>query len=321
MTSRNDFKEIPLDGLEVGIKLKWNQILSVWYIENRFTYPLRVFVVQSKPLFALVARLHRFLSSRFVDLKTTLDKYSRSVARLSSADKSGYELDSDFGYSGDVFVSELMTAHKYKKQIDSGFSGPGESRALYDHIISVSADLLKASGAKHYFNFGVCYAYTDSILAKEFPDVSFVGIERTPAGKIYNDQFFSDIGNLSIIFGDIFEHLSKTRYDGGVFFHSRTLLLLPVEFVRKLYAAVHAAGFKYILATEPYGLSRQTRMSYRFSYNPQDSVVYRDFMYIHNWPNILKDCGFCLQRIEALKTGHPHQDMRMLSFSAEALSS
>ena len=34
---------------------------------------------------------------------------------------SATNLDSDFGYSGDVFYKELSTAHKYRKQIEEGF--------------------------------------------------------------------------------------------------------------------------------------------------------------------------------------------------------
>ena len=118
---------------------------------------------------------------------------------------------------------------------------------------------------------------------------------------------------------NVFELFESNRFDGGVFFHSRTLLLLPQEFIRKLYMAARQAGFKYIFGAEQYGISRQSGKAYDFSYDFQESVVYRDFMYIHNWPNILKDCGFELQKIESVKTDHPHEDFRIMSFEAEAI--
>jgi len=120
-----------------------------------------------------------------------------------------------------------------------------------------------------------------------------------------------------LLSGDIFETLKNGNFTGGVFMHSRTLLLLPQSFVRELYKAVYEAGFTHILGTEQYGISRQLGKAYSFSYDYQDSVVYRDFMYIHNYPNILADCGFKINRIENFKTDHMHDDVRILSFEAE----
>jgi len=246
--------------------------------------------------------------------------FDRAVGRQSSKDKLGYNVGSEYGYAGDVFFNEIFTAHKYKKQIDEGFNGPNESKSLYEHIIKESTNLLLRSHAPYYFNFGISYAYTDAILAKEFPKTEFYGIERTDAARIYNQLYFSDIKNLRISSGDVFDLFAKQRFDGGVFFHSRTLLLLPQEFIRKLYLSVREAGFTYILATEQFGISRETGLPYEFSYDYQDSVVYRHFMYIHNWPNILKECGFDLERIDSVKTEHPHADFRILSFCAKAMN-
>lgn len=86
----------------------------------------------------------------------------------------------------------------------------------------------------------------------------------------------------------------------------------------KLYRAVRAAGFSYVYGTEQYGISRQTGKNFDFSFEHRASVVYRDFMYIHNYPEILKDCGFDLIRIDSIKTDHPHQDYRVLSFVAKS---
>jgi hypothetical protein len=305
--------------LSTTVPLKWWQILGPWYVENRFTFPIRRWLVENRLIFKLILLANRLISSRFIELKRVLDGYKKSLGRLTSQEKDGYGLDSQYGYAGDVFVNELNTAHKYKKQIDEGFVGPSESKRLYQHIVATASELLQNSNAPCHFNFGVSYAYTDSILARQFPNTKFYGIERTDASRIYNERFFADIDNLSVLSGDVFDLLSKQSFDGGVFFHSRTLLLLPQDFIRKLYTAARLAGFKYIFGTEQYGISRQTGRSYEFSFRPQDSVIYRDFMYIHNWPNILLDSGFELQKIESIKTHHPHEDYRIMSFQASAM--
>jgi hypothetical protein len=310
---------ISFDRLSTAVPLKWWQTLGPSYVENRFTFPIRRWLVKNPLIFKLILLASRLMSSRFIELKRVLDGYKKSYGRLTSQDKDGYGLDSDYGYAGDVFVKELTTAHKYKKQIDEGFVGPSESKRLYEHIVATASELIHDLNAPYHFNFGVSYAYTDSILARQFPNTKFYGIERTDASTIYNERFFADIDNLSILSGDVFDLFSKRRFDGGILFHSRTLLLLPQDFVRKLYVAARLAGFKYIFGTEQYGISRQSGGSYEFSFDPKDSVVYRDFMYIHNWPNILLDSGFELQKIESVKTNHPHEDYRILSFQACAM--
>jgi len=312
--------EIDLKKLETEIKLKWHQTLGIWYIENKFLYPIKLALASNKYTNIFLRKLANLITSRFLEPKNLKDTFSQAYQRLKSNDQFGYENDSSFGYSGDVFFNELSVAHHYKKQIDEGFNGPSESKALYEHIVKVSTDLIDRTDARYYFNFGISYAYTDSLLAKKFPDVNFFGIERTEAAQIYNQIQLGEITNLEIFSGDVFKLLQNRRFDGGIFFHSRTLLLLPEEFIRALYKAAHDAGFKYILATEQYGVSRQTGKAYQFSYEKQESVVYRHFMYIHNWPNILRECGFELNRIEAIKTSHPHEDYRILSFESTAIS-
>lgn len=295
------------------------QRLSEWYKVNRVTYPITKFIATNKAC-SLFTRKVTSIFNSFIVLNSRLDNYKRAVIRLKNEGKSidkGYAIDSEYGYSGDVFTNELMTMYKYKKMIDENYPTPNESKATYAHIIEKSEELIKKAKPSCYFNFGVCYAYTDAILAKKFPGVQFYGIERTDSARLFNSLYFSDISNLSMYSGDVFEQLKKGNYTGGIFFHSRTLLLLPQTFIRELYKAVYEAGFSYIMATEQYGLSRQLNGSFEFSYEYKQSVVYRDFMYIHNYPNILKECGFKLNRIENFKTDHWHEDVRILSFEAE----
>ena len=156
-------------------------------MENRFTFSIRRWLVENRLIFKLILLANRLISSRFIELKRVLDGYKKSYGRLTSQDKDGYGLDSDYGYAGDVFFNELSTAHKYKKQIDEGHVGPSESKRLYEHIVATASELIHSSNAPCHFNFGVSYAYTDSILARQFPNTKFYGIERTDASRIYNE--------------------------------------------------------------------------------------------------------------------------------------
>jgi hypothetical protein len=296
--------------------------LGEWYKVNRLTYPATKFLATNKFILFFVKKFYSVLNILLVS-NTRFKNYQKSIARLKEEKKNkidGYSNDSEYGYSGDVFLNELMTMYKYKKMIDEQFPTPNESKETYKHVIEKSSLLIEQIKPSCYFNFGICYAYTDSILASKYPDVQFFGIERTDSAKLFNGLFFSGIQNLNIFSGDVFEALKNGHFKGGVFVHSRTLLLLPQSFVRDLYKAVYEAGFTHILGTEQYGISRQLGKAYEFSYEYQESAVYRDFMYIHNYPNILVECGFKINRIENFKTDHWHEDVRILSFEAEKIS-
>lgn len=304
-------------GVEPATTLRWYQGFGVWYKENRFTYPIRRRLVQNRLAFRLIQLIHRYLGSRFITLREQLDQHHKFIGLLSDRADGGYDTSSQYGYSGDVFFRELETAHKYHRQIEHGFQGPSESKALYAHITAEGSSLLEATASPCFLNFGISFAYIDAALAAKFPNVQFFGIERTDAAKLYNAAFI-DRENLTVLSGDVFDLLANRRFDGGVFFHTRTLLLLPETFVRKLYAAVRAAGFHYIFGVEQFGISRQTLQPYEFSLEPRDTVVYRGFMFIHNYPNLLRDAGFELTRFTSLATDHPHDDFRLLSFTARA---
>jgi len=303
-------------GADKSPLLSWHECLSPFGVKNKFIYLPFVYLFTNNIIFFLLRKFYWFYSL-ILQIRNSEKEYKKSIRRLKS-DYESYSLKSQYGYSGDVFFNELSCAHNYKKQIDDGFKNPSESKKLYEHIIDISSHLLDKKKSYTYFNFGISYAYTDAILAKKYNKVKFIGIERTEAAKIYNNIFFSEIKNLKVLSGDIFELLKKNRFNEGIFFHSRTLLLLSKEFVDKLYNSVYKAGFRYIVGMEQHGVSKQTAKFYNFSYSDQNSVVYRQNMYIHNYPFLLKKNGFKLSRIQNLYTDHPHSDFRILSFCASA---
>lgn len=243
---------------------------------------------------------------------------AKSIALLNVGNgHDAHVFGSPYGYEDDLH--ELQVAMQYARQIKEGFEGPSESEKLYAHLDSILTNLLSKLNIPTCLNFGVGYAYIDSLLAAKFPKTQFIGIDRSRLTKAYNEMHFSHLKNLHHVAGDIFQFLdeNKNMFDGGVFFHARTILLLPKSFIEKLYEAVAKAKFQYIVSVEQIGISRQTLQSYRFSEEDQPSVVYRETMFIHNYPALLKNAGFSISRAELVKTDHPHEDYRFFSITAK----
>jgi len=234
--------------------------------------------------------------------------------------ENAHEFSSSFGYSNED--AELATLLQYKTQIDKKKTDDhSESGKLYDHALEAISSLLNEDGAiQKVFNFGVSYAYIDSLLADKFPKTNFVGIDRSIYTKCVNDALFKTSGNLEIIFGDVFDVLKNNNFDGCIFFHTRTLVLLPEDFIKRLYKAVELAGFKYIVCIEQIGVSRFTNEPYEFSITPQNSIPFRDGMYIHNYPGLIDEAGYQIKKSQLIKTNHPHPDYRFLSIIAEKSS-
>jgi hypothetical protein len=120
--------ELPYERLSPSIKVRWYQTLSPWYLENKFTYPIKIALVENKISFKLLRKIHSFIAGRFIELKRVREVFARSAGRLKSTTLGGNELSSEYGYAGDVFSNELLTAHKYRKQIEEGYPGPSESK-------------------------------------------------------------------------------------------------------------------------------------------------------------------------------------------------
>lgn len=131
-----------------------------------------------------------------------------------------------------------------------------------------------------------------------------------------NEEDIKKSSNMKFINSDIFTLLQNNKYAGGIFFHTRTLSLLPQLFVEQLYGAVEKAGFEYVFCLEQCGISRETLESYSFSDNEKNSVAYRNGMYIHNYPGILDKYGFSVIESELLETIHADADYRLLSILA-----
>lgn len=290
-------------------------------VEVSLRFKLRLFirhVIAKFFFFPIIGRLLRG-SLRLVAfpinwLQNIVDKARKAqkdIELLMGSSSNVQELGSEYGYSE---LTEMTGPLVYKLQMDGSYQQPSESEKLYEVAVEKVSNLLQKSDAKTFINFGICYANIDSILASRHPDVNFIGISRVLHTKQFNNLFFSDIKNLELVTGDVFDLFSERDLEGGVLFHSRTLLLLPPSFIEKLYGEAAMAGIQYIIGMEQLGISRQTLNSYQFSDDPRPSVLYRDGMYTHNYPGLLRSAGYEIQDIELVKTAHPHSDYRFLCF-------
>ncbi len=289
------------------IKLK---VSPIWYLKEFSQLGIGK-LIHKMPI---VGKGLRFFGHRLVVLGNLGEREAKRQKYLQMEnDPLPQQFGSSYGYADEVV--ELVTAYDYHQQIKNGHFKNSESGLLYGHLVKMLSDVLSADkGITTFLNFGVSYAHIDSLLAKSFPKVNFTGIDRSSFTKLYNEYAFPKLNNMEFIAGDIFELLKKRRFDNGVFFHTRTLCLLSQGFIEKLYKSVAEAGFKYIIGAEQTGMSRETFKPYEFSEETKPSVLFRDKMFIHNYPGILKSAGFSLTEIELLKTGHPDEDLRVLSF-------
>lgn len=267
----------------------------------------------------LLARVLRKLGHVLTEISGMKDAelQNRKYLELLRAPPDFTPSDDPFGYTGSFH--ELRVALKYHEQLTTPDFDKmvGETPFVYRCVLDQVGRLIESDPAiPCMLNFGVGYGHIDSQLAKRFPRVRFLGLDRAQITKLYNDFTLSGQPNLEFVAADVFAYLASKRFDGGIFFHVRTLSLLHPSFIEKLYKAARAAGFKHVFGLEQKGISRDTWEDYRFSDEPRPSVQYRGPMYVHNYPGLLKAAGFAVKSIELNKTPHPHPDYRLLSFVA-----
>lgn len=176
-------------------------------------------------------------------------------------------------------------------------TGPG---VLYDKIIKTVSTLIRRKHCPIMLNFGVCYAHVDSILAKKFPHTRFIGVDRSHLTKEFNETLFPHIQNLSFVGGDILDYIQNVSFTDAIFFHSRTLVYLPQNFVENLYKEVFSTGFKYVVGFETIGVPWGAFKPYEFSDEFQPSVAFKGPLINHNYPCLLKQAGYDVEKIDLI---------------------
>ena len=299
-----------LANIQYGSDLSFWQTYSLDHPTDRLTYGFRKWFVRSDFRFRIVRWLSWILRRAWITLPELEAKHRRSLELLESTD-SAYSVDSKFG--DDPYTGELQSWMGYRRGALSGSFG-GESPALYEHTIAKASTLILENHLTTFFNLGVCFPYVDSQLAKKLQNTKFIGIERTEILPILNNHFFADQKNMASICGDLFDYLKSNSFSNSVFFHSRTMTLLSKSFVERTYKSAAQAGFSFIFGNEQIGVSRESGLPYKFSLSDKPSEIYRKGMFMHNYPAILKQAGYETIYVEAIKTGHPDPDYRILSF-------
>lgn len=294
----------------------------IWPENGSYIYKVKLKILFQRIMFNLpfIARVFRSLGNRLLNIGKMHEqelKRRNSISLVRDAKGDALSLGSNYGYEDEI--REFMVTFKYFEQIENKdfATQSSESYLLYQLIIEKFSNLIAANpNIKKVFNFGVCYGYVDWLLAKKFPKIKFIGIDRSKYTQIFNEDKLGGLKNLEFVTSDIFVYLAKKDFSDSVFFSARTMVYLPPEIISKIYAEVSKVNFEFILGFEQIGLSRETLKPYIFDENFRDSVLHRERFFIHNYPYLTKKAGFKNQTIELIKTNHPYPDYRIMYFEA-----
>lgn len=284
---------------------------------SSYFFWLKKFLIEQTLILRVINAGLDILKRNFSDLAKDREILRKSSDRLSKvSSKAGLDshlFGSDFGYQNeDKDVDVWLLYRRYLKQKPDF----GESPVVYQESINRCSDFL-SDGSDGVINFGVCYAYLDATLARNFPQKKFIGIERSSLVQALNRHEFDGISNLEFVTDDIFKFLESRELQNYVLLHSRILTFLSPDFVKNLYEKSRKVGIRKIVGVEPYGISRLSWRTPELSYEPRPSEAFRAGMFLHNYPNFLDSAGFKCTSAEMLKTSHNHPDYRLLCYSAQ----
>jgi tetratricopeptide (TPR) repeat protein len=200
---------------------------------------------------------------------------------------------SDTDIYDDEFVKNLW--HKYWDGFNL-YSGSLHNESYANTLIQNKLGKFlsnKSLEVNKIINFGVLNAYPDYSLAKKFPNTKFLCIDRQLIIQELNESCFN-LPNLSYMSGDIINLLSKIDSDNSksVFHHVRTTCLCYPEFIKLLYKKCFKQKIEYIVLLEPYALCKPDKKFYDFKDFPDETIGFRNYMFLHNYPKILSECGY-----------------------------
>ena len=288
-----------------------------WWFNNKTLFYLQKLIYK----FPFVGKPFRYIGYRLFfigKLGEQEQKRLASISLLNNPAQNAQDFGSNYGYND--AVRELSYTALYHNQLrEKDFEEqPSESSALYKQAIQVLSKLFdRDKNITHLVNFGVCYAHIDSVLSRKYRQVNFIGVDRSNFTKLYNEEYFADSQNLEFINGDILDLLTQRKFGGLCLLHTRTACYLPKTFMERLYKTAYDSGCRYIIGLEQIGISRQTFKPFEFDESDRPSVLFRDGFFIHNYPGLVSKAGFKIESIELVKTKHPHEDYRILSFVAQ----
>lgn len=143
-------------------------------------------------------------------------------------------------------------------------------------------------------DFGCHYGGLSNKIATAFPHIQIIATDRSERVMELNRAEFSQ-PNLRFIGAKfIADRIAKEPeiFRDAIFTHTYTTMFLLPAAIREIYAALHAAGCRYVVAHEQSGLSYHSLRQFRFAYEPRPSTWHRGGILLHNYPEILQTAGF-----------------------------
>ena len=170
-----------------------------------------------------------------------------------------------------------------------------------NYVINETEKLIKLdSKIKNLASIGCSYAYYESIIANKFNDVNVHCFDRSEHTTILNRKEFS-LSNMKFYYGNILDFVAKKTNDSTIFNHMWTAAYFPKNLLDNIYSNLNKNKVKYIILIEPAGISQETGEMYKFSFQDSPSVKYRNNIFIHNYPGMLKKNNYLVQSCELTK--------------------
>lgn len=248
---------------------------------------------------------------------------SHYVAELESAERDGLSErkidDYDAKTEADIWRQTKERSEQPRRFI---YFGEWPNRpALSFHIQRklLSRILRKHRKCKAVVDFGTLYAKPDADIAREFPDVAVYGVDRSENIKKMNEDAFPDIPNLHFAAADILSFLKDRNEQVGLLVHALTGICLLPGALRSLYAQCANSRVQHMVLIEFAGYSHQLKRRFEFGDTLSPSVVYRQSMLLHDYPNMLRAAGYEIVEARLVKSPMPkpvQQDAHLLVLHA-----
>jgi len=175
---------------------------------------------------------------------------------------------------------------------------------------------LAAPPIERVINFGVMCAQPDFEAARRHAGVRFFGVDTQQQTERINRMAYS-AENLEFMAATIEDALPRiARPDGQTaLLHARTATLLFPQRLRNLYRLCAASGVRRIALFENHSISHDHYRFFRFEDMPRESIIYKNWQFLHNYPKLLEEAGYRITRQEVVLSPliTPHWTMDLAS--------
>lgn len=150
-------------------------------------------------------------------------------------------------------------------------------------------------------NFGVMCAQPDVEAAGKHPRVRFFGVDTQRETQRINRLAYS-APNVEFIAATIEDALPRIMQSGGpaALFHARTATLLFPQRLRQIYRLCASSGVRRIALFENHSISHDHYRFFRFDDMPRESVIYKNWQFLHNYKKLLEEAGYRITRQEVV---------------------